>query len=100
MSRLVHALALCLFATGALAQADAAPPGGKAAADVAAKSANSDRYADCVQLWDRGTHMSRSDWSRTCRRIENRLKNLQVENLEMANPPAKGRKKDKLPNAG
>jgi hypothetical protein len=45
------------------------------------KNPSNERYADCVKLWDSQTHMSKSDWSRTCRRIENRLQHLQVENL-------------------
>jgi hypothetical protein len=130
MSRSIYALALCLAGTGALAQGGATPPGptappsataapapstqgepqrnsGGAAAGRSpstaaedAKAANATRYAECVELWDRGTHMSKRDWSRTCRRIEDRLQNLQVENLDIGSPPAKGRKKEKLPNAG
>ena len=77
--------------------------GGSAGPNAASedpKAANASRYSECVELWDRGTHMSKKDWSRTCRRIENRLQNLQVENLDVGSPPAKGRKKEKLPNAG
>jgi hypothetical protein len=28
--------------------------------------------ADCVNDWDRGTHMSKKDWTRTCRRVVQR----------------------------
>ena len=30
-------------------------------------------YQDCLNLWDKGTHMTRSEWASTCRRIQNRL---------------------------
>ena len=35
--------------------------------------------ADCVQMWDRGTHMTKQEWSRTCERVQNRLQNLQLK---------------------
>jgi hypothetical protein len=28
--------------------------------------------ADCVEDWDKGTHMSKKDWTRTCRRVVQR----------------------------
>ena len=28
--------------------------------------------ADCVNDWDKGTHMSKRDWTRTCRRVVQR----------------------------
>jgi hypothetical protein len=28
--------------------------------------------ADCVNDWDKGTHMSKKDWMRTCRRVVQR----------------------------
>jgi hypothetical protein len=31
-----------------------------------------------VKLWDRGTHMTKQEWARTCRRVENRLNNLKT----------------------
>jgi hypothetical protein len=33
--------------------------------------------ANCVQMWDRGTHMTEQQWLRTCRRVQDRLKQLQ-----------------------
>lgn len=44
--------------------------------------------------------MSKRAWSRTCRRIENRLQILQVENLDVDSMGAKARKKRKSPDAG
>jgi hypothetical protein len=64
------------------------------------KNAAGERYADCMGLWDAGTHMSKKDWSRTCRRIENRLQNLQVENLNIDLTGPKPRKKGASPDAG
>jgi hypothetical protein len=61
------------------------------------KNPINERYADCVRLWDRETHMSKADWSRTCRRIENRLQNLQVENLNVDVSGPKPRKTGKSP---
>ena len=26
-------------------------------------------YTECMQIWDAATHMSKGDWSRTCRRV-------------------------------
>jgi hypothetical protein len=54
-----------------------------------------ERYADCIKLWDSQTHMSRVDWARTCRRIENRLQNLQVENMDVDVMGPKPRKNGK-----
>ena len=28
--------------------------------------------ADCIEDWDKGTHMSKKDWTRTCRRVVQR----------------------------
>jgi len=34
-------------------------------------------FKDCVKDWDQGTHMSKQDYARTCRRVvENRVKAL------------------------
>jgi hypothetical protein len=35
--------------------------------------------ADCRGMWDAGTHMTRHAWSNTCKRIQTRLDNLDVE---------------------
>jgi hypothetical protein len=59
------------------------------------KNPITERYADCIKLWDSETHMSRRDWARTCRRIENRLQNLQVENMDVDVMGPKPRKSGK-----
>lgn len=34
---------------------------------------------DCMQMWDSGTHMTKQQWSRTCKRVQTRLDNLKVD---------------------
>jgi len=34
---------------------------------------------DCMGMWDSGTHMTRQEWARTCRRVQTRLDNLKVD---------------------
>jgi hypothetical protein len=78
-------------------------PGGANSSEQSARTGKNpinERYADCVKLWDRDTHMSRADWSRTCRRIENRLQNLQVESLDIDVSGPKPRKTDKSGGRG
>jgi hypothetical protein len=42
------------------------------------KSAHEVAVANCVQMWDRGTHMTEQQWLRTCRRVQDRLKQIQA----------------------
>jgi hypothetical protein len=63
------------------------------------KNPINERYEDCVKLWDSETHMSKSDWSRTCRRVENRLQNLKVEDLNTDLSGPKPRKNGGGPGA-
>ncbi len=37
--------------------------------------------ADCMQMWDSGTHMTKQVWARTCKRVQSRLDNLKIEAL-------------------
>jgi len=37
--------------------------------------------AQCMGMWDSGTHMSRQAWARTCKRVQTRLDNLKVDGL-------------------
>lgn len=34
--------------------------------------------ASCVDMWDRGTHMTKREWRRACQRVQNRLERLPV----------------------
>ena len=91
-------LALAASAGATLAQTGSAPsgpastPSGRAAsakpatpaeAARAAKVAADEVMAECMRLWDKGTHMTKQEWSSTCRRIQSRLENLKVENLDV-----------------
>jgi hypothetical protein len=37
--------------------------------------------ADCMRMWDSGTHMTKQEWGRTCKRVQTRLDNLKVDAL-------------------
>jgi hypothetical protein len=37
--------------------------------------------ADCMRMWDSGTHMTKQEWARTCKRVQTRLDNLKVDGL-------------------
>jgi len=73
-------LLLCQSAVLALAEM----PVGKAVRPTAerpAKSANDAAMheravADCERIWDAGTHMTKQEWSRTCRRVQTRLQRI------------------------
>ena len=36
------------------------------------KNPASETVEDCLKLWDAGTHMSRAEWARSCRRVQGR----------------------------
>lgn len=46
-------------------------------------SGAADAMADCMRLWDKGTHMTKAQWASTCKRIQTRLDNLKIENLDL-----------------
>ena len=46
------------------------------------KNAAQEGIADCVRLWDKGTHMTKGEWLTTCRRVQGRLDNLKVDPVE------------------
>jgi len=35
--------------------------------------------AVCVGMWDHGTHMTKQQWLHACRRVQNRLQQLQIQ---------------------
>ena len=43
------------------------------------KNAAKEEYADCMRLWEPATHMTRDEWSRTCRRVQSRLNSVQTK---------------------
>ena len=44
--------------------------------------------ADCMQMWDSGTHMTKQQWASTCKRVQTRLDDL---NIDMTMPKTKAR---------
>ena len=60
------------------------PPAGanapaQAPSKGAAKNPVDDEYADCMRLWEPATHMTKPEWSRTCRRVQSRLNQVQIK---------------------
>ena len=47
--------------------------GGGGTATRTGKNSSNETVADCMKLWEPTTHMSKADWSRTCRRVQGRL---------------------------
>lgn len=46
---------------------------------LTAKKAEEDRaLADCERHWDPGTHMTRQLWAQTCRRVQERFRQLDL----------------------
>jgi hypothetical protein len=46
---------------------------------LTAKKAEEDKaLADCERHWDAGTHMTRQVWAQTCRRVQERFRQLDV----------------------
>jgi hypothetical protein len=86
---LVLSVGAALAQTGSITPAPSASAPGKAApiavspAARTGKSAVAEAKAECMRMWDAGTHMSRQEWSRTCERIQTRLDNLKIENLDL-----------------
>jgi hypothetical protein len=37
-------------------------------------------YSDCMKSWDAGTHMTKGEWSRTCRRVNDERVKFRVDN--------------------
>ena len=64
MRLLVYALSLLVASGGAYAQSDPRPA---ASTDLAARTAA--MYSQCMQDWDSGTHLTKQEWERTCRRL-------------------------------
>jgi hypothetical protein len=40
------------------------------------KNPLNETYTSCVRMWDAQTHMTRAEWQRACKRVENRLHSL------------------------
>jgi predicted nicotinamide N-methyase len=81
-STVVTFLIFALGAGAALPQIASAAQGASqvtATASVeAAQKAHAAAIANCETMWDRATHMTRKEWSRTCRRVQTRLQQLEL----------------------
>ena len=67
-------LMLALISAGAaLSQTAPTDPAIEASKEKAYAAA----IANCEGMWDRDTHMTRTEWSRTCRRVQARLKQME-----------------------
>jgi len=66
MRILVYALSLVVASGAAYAQSDRLPKSATST-DVAARAAA--MYSQCMQDWDSGTHLTKQEWERTCRRL-------------------------------
>jgi hypothetical protein len=74
-------LSLGLGAGSVLAQG--APPATAPKAEVkSVKARAKENIAECVRMWDAGTHTTPPHWARTCERIHSRLESLSIEHLE------------------
>jgi hypothetical protein len=72
-------MTLCLSAGAALAEVAAvARPAAAAEAAASKRKAHEAAITDCERMWDRGTHMTKRGWSQTCRRVQDRLQQLEV----------------------
>jgi hypothetical protein len=63
-------------AAPAFSMASSAPVQGRETVS-ARESAFKAAMADCERMWDRGTHMTKKEWSRTCRRVQNRIQQFE-----------------------
>lgn len=94
---IVMGLSLLMGAGAALAQSAAPPPATTGAistpdAKALAAKKTAEGIAECMKLWDPGTHMSKTEWARTCRRVQTRLESLKVDST-MGLPNKSGKKK-------
>jgi hypothetical protein len=56
----------------------AAPSAAAASTEDSKEKEYAAAIANCEGMWDRGTHMTREQWSRTCRRVQARLKQMEL----------------------
>ena len=84
---IVTSMALLMAAGAALAQTGtitpapiaSAPPAEPGTGVRATKSAVENSKAECIAMWDAGTHMTKQEWANTCARIQTRLENLRED---------------------
>jgi hypothetical protein len=91
------AVVLSLALGAGAAQAQSASPHttgaiGKGNAQAAAAKKTAEGIAECMKMWDAGTHMTKAEWARTCRRIQTRLESLKVDSTMGLPKSAEGKK--------
>lgn len=69
------AVIACAEVATALRPAGATPT---SAAKSSQPSPHEIAVADCERMWDRGTHMTKKEWSQTCRRVQDRLRQIEA----------------------
>jgi hypothetical protein len=79
----VIASLILLASAGVTVQAHPAPSVAMSGATAASvelekQKAHAAGIANCEAMWDRTTHMTKTEWSRTCRRVQNRLRQLEL----------------------
>jgi hypothetical protein len=76
--RLLTIATLLLIIGGGHVFAEVAVPARATASSAPAsqEATHQSAVANCVQMWDRGTHMTKQQWLRTCKRVQNRLQQL------------------------
>ena len=62
-----------------LAQPGSPDPSAKARETRTGRNGPDQEYADCMRLWEPATHMTKEEWSRTCRRVQSRLDAVRIK---------------------
>lgn len=80
MRLIVLVLAVSLAAEPALSQVLRTPTGqrGEAQSENALVLKDAKELADCEGRWEAATHMTKKQWSQTCRRVLDRLRLLDL----------------------
>lgn len=79
---MLAAMGLCFAGGLASAQMAGTPRSGvpqSGTEEEARRKAHEAAVADCISMWDSGTHMTRKEWSQTCRRVQTRLQRLELK---------------------
>jgi hypothetical protein len=74
---------ILLASAGATVRADPVPSVAMVAAtaesvELDKQKAHAAAIANCEAMCDSATHMTKTEWSRTCRRVQNRLRRLEL----------------------
>jgi hypothetical protein len=77
---LVMSALLCAFGAGSdrAASQPAAAERPQASDPAGEKRDHDAAVANCVSMWDGATHMTKQQWLRACRRVQERLRTLSV----------------------